>query len=77
MMSEVLCWNCRELRPYTTTWETRTKSIDEIEVSYEVQHAYCTICKEEITVPGMVDENLKRMEEAYYKLRGEKRRDDT
>lgn len=52
-MKEVLCCECRCLREYTlhTRWNE--------EYAYNEKYATCNSCGNEITVPGLDDENME------------------
>ena len=69
-MKEVLCWNCREKVPYVIRKRRETCSIKGLDYEVEFNYAVCEKCGEEVTVPGLDDENEKRLDIFYREKNG-------
>lgn len=64
-MEKVLCWKCRCLRDYTIHTRKASHKIHGKKYKYEEKVATCNECGEEITVPGLDDENIRVLETVY------------
>lgn len=53
----LLCWKCRKLVPYSVYSRKRVRTINGKEYEFVERYGKCNICGEEITVPGLDDEN--------------------
>lgn len=65
MMS--FCENCRDMVNYNMKIVNMNKTIKGKTIHYIGKEAYCEVCKEEIFVSEIRDENLMRLDEAYRK----------
>lgn len=54
--------------PYETFTGKTTGKIRGVEVSYIEKYAVCKICGHRIYIPELEDGNMKRLEEAYWKI---------
>lgn len=59
------CIECREVSPYEIKKEKRNITIKDKDYLMEVSVAYCLNCKEEISVPGLMDLRMKEIDEQY------------
>ena len=64
---EVLCWNCRKKVAYTIKARKDVQNIKGIDYHYIERFAICNECKEEITIPGLDDENIQELDNVYRK----------
>ena len=62
---EVLCWNCRKLVLYKIKSRQETRVIRGETYCFNEKYALCEECHEEITVPGLDDENEYEMDCVY------------
>ena len=62
---EVLCWNCRKKVAYTIKARKVFENIKGIDHPYNEKFAICNECQEEITVPGMDDENMRELDNVF------------
>lgn len=54
---KLLCWKCRKLVPYSVYSRKRIRTVFDKKYEYTERYGKCDICHEEITVPGLDDEN--------------------
>lgn len=64
---EVLCWNCRKKVMYTVKARKELQNIKGIDYQYNEMYAVCDECHEEITVPGLDDENVRELDIIFRK----------
>ena len=64
-MHEVLCWNCRKSVPYRIKARKDERIIKGVAYSFDEKYALCEVCGEEITVPGLDDENEHQIDNIY------------
>ena len=64
-MHEVLCWNCRKRTPYRIKSRKDERMIKGVAYPFDEKFALCTECGEEVTVPGLDDENERRIDYVY------------
>lgn len=68
MENRVLCVHCYEKVPYETFIEETTGKIRGVEVNYIEKYAICKNCGRRIYIPEFEDGNMKRLEEAYWRI---------
>lgn len=68
--SKILCWNCREKVQYEIRTRKEVRQIKGQEYEFPVRYAVCAQCGEEITVPGLDDENEREADACYRKRNG-------
>ncbi len=61
----VLCWKCRKVVPYKVNSRKRVRVIGDKEYEYYEKFGVCDECHEEITVPGLDDENERILDSIY------------
>lgn len=66
-MHEVLCWNCRKRVSYRIKARKDERIIKGVAYSFNEKYALCDECGEEITVPGLDDENEHLIDNIYRK----------
>lgn len=64
-LHEVLCWNCRKRVPYRIKARKDERIIKGVAYSFDEKYALCEKCGEEITVPGLDDENERQIDNIY------------
>lgn len=64
-MHEVLCWNCRKRVPYRIKARKDKRIIKGVAYLFDEKYALCEECGEEITVPGLDDENERQIDNIY------------
>lgn len=64
-MEKVLCWKCRSTRTYKIHSRQGNHEINGKKYAYEELYAICNECGEQITVPGLDDDNIRRLEQEY------------
>lgn len=62
---EVLCWNCRKKVTYTVKARKELQNIKGVDYLYNEMYAVCDECQEEITVPGIDDENVRELDKVF------------
>lgn len=62
---ELLCWKCRKLVPYSINHRKRVRTIYGKDYEYPERFGQCNICGEEVTVPGLTDENERILDSIY------------
>ena len=53
----LLCWKCQKVVPYSVYSRKRVRTIADVEYEFIERYGKCDLCNEEITVPGLDDEN--------------------
>lgn len=61
----LLCWNCRKVVPYSVHCRNKVRTIGNKDYEYQECFGTCDICHEEITVPGLSDENERILDLIY------------
>lgn len=64
---KALCPNCGRQTDYVKKGRTAYRTVKGIDYAYKESYAVCRECKEEITAPGLDDENEERFECIYRK----------
>lgn len=66
-LHEALCWNCRKMVLYRIKSRKEERIIKRQAYYFDEKYALCEECQEEITVPGLDDENEYEIERVYRK----------
>ena len=66
-LHEVLCWNCRKRVSYRIKARKEERTIKGVAYLFDEKYALCQECGEEITVPGLDDENDRVIDNIYRK----------
>ena len=66
-LHEVLCWNCRKKVSYRIKARKEEREIKGVAYLFDEKYALCEECGEEITVPGLDDENDRVIDNIYRK----------
>lgn len=61
----LLCWKCQKIVSYTVSSRKRIRNIGECRYEYMEKYGTCDICGEEISVPGLDDENERLLDSIY------------
>lgn len=61
----LLCWKCHKVVPYSVVHRRRVRTIGGKDYEYQEKYGVCDICGEEITVPGLIDENERLLDDIY------------
>ena len=69
-MAKVLCGNCRKITDYTLRSSVASHEIRGKEIIFHEKYATCNECGDEVTVPGLDDENERELESVYNGLKG-------
>lgn len=69
-MAKVLCGNCRKITDYTLRSRVASHEIGGKEIIFREKYAACNECGDEVTVPGIDDENTKELESVCNGLKG-------
>ena len=67
-MTEVkrdFCTACRRQTEYTLQKRNITKTIKEKEYTFSITVAICKECGEEMSIPGLIDKNIREIDEQY------------
>ena len=59
------CIECRADRPYHLEKKTITKLIKDKEYKFDITTAVCDECGEEMSIPGLIDRNIKEIDAQY------------
>ena len=59
------CTHCRDERPYTLREKIVKKEIKGKIFDFKIQVAVCDECGEEMDIPGLLDFNMKAIDEQY------------
>lgn len=65
-----LCTMCRKKTEYTFQKKDMVKVINGKEYSFKITVAICNECGEEMSVPGLIDRNIKEVDEQYRTYEG-------
>ena len=65
MEDKAICLKCNEYVDYYFTETPKTVKYRGKGISFLERRAWCKVCGEEIDVPGLWDENLRRVQENY------------
>ena len=66
-MHNVLCWNCRKKVSYRIKAHKEERIIKGVAYWFDEKYALCEECGEEVTVPGLDDENEREIDCIYRK----------
>lgn len=69
-MEKTLCGNCRKVAEYTLHSRISSREINGMFVQFNEKYATCDECGNNITVPGLDDENAREIESVYNGLKG-------
>ena len=64
-MKKTYCINCRKETTYTLKKQEMKKVIKDKEYSFLITIAICNECGEEISIPGLLDQNIKEIDLQY------------
>ena len=64
-LHNVLCWNCRKKVAYRIKAHKEERIIKGVAYWYDEKYALCEECGEEVTVPGLDDENEREIDCIY------------
>ncbi|WP_282709330.1 type II toxin-antitoxin system antitoxin SocA domain-containing protein [Ligilactobacillus sp. Marseille-Q7487] len=67
MEHKIFCPTCRTVKPYELGKETVTEEIRGKEYHFEITIAVCRCCGEEVNPHGLIDKNIKEIDEQYRK----------
>lgn len=64
------CTVCRKETEYTLQKRNIKRMIKDIEYTFNITVAVCTECGEEMSIPGLIDRNIKEVDEQYRACNG-------
>lgn len=64
------CVTCRKETEYLLRKQNVIRSIRDKEYSFEITVAICAKCGEEMSIPGLIDRNVKEIDEQYRTIAG-------
>ena len=64
------CIECRKETEYVLQKKKIVKNIREKEYTFEITVAVCTECGEEMSIPGIIDQNVQEVDEQYRAMEG-------
>ena len=64
------CVECRRETEYTLQKRLIAKTIKDKEYQFAITTAVCTICGEEMSIPGLIDKNIREIDEQYRAAEG-------
>lgn len=64
------CIECRKETEYVLQKKKIVKNIREKEYTFEITVAVCTECGEEMSIPGIIDQNVQEIDEQYRAMEG-------
>lgn len=64
------CIECRKETEYILQKKAVVRNIRNKDYTFEITVAICTICGEEMSVPGIIDKNIQEFDEQYRKTEG-------
>ena len=67
MNKQILCPECREHSGYIIKKERKKYIIRNKEYHFNITVAYCTNCGKELDIPGLMDLQMKEVDEQYRK----------
>ena len=59
------CIECRKETEYVLQKKKIVKNIRDKEYTFEITVAVCTECREEMSIPGLIDQNVQEIDEQY------------
>ena len=59
------CTNCRKETEYTLQKRDIKKVIRDVEYTFSITVEVCDECKEEMSIPGLIDKNVQEIDEQY------------
>ena len=59
------CTNCRKETEYTLQKRNIVKTVNDVEHTFSITVALCNECGEEMNPPGLIDKNIREVEEQY------------
>lgn len=68
MKNEIFCLTCRSVKPYKLSKEVLVKEIRGKEYEFEITTAICSCCGKEVNPHGLIDQNMKEIDEQYRKF---------
>lgn len=66
----ILCEHCRRLVPYEIRVRKEKAAIKDTEFEFGEKYGVCLLCGNELTIPGLDDENEEKIEEIYRRKNG-------
>lgn len=69
-MAKILCGTCGKLVDYTPHSRVASHEIRGKEIIFREKYATCNECGDEVTVPGLDDENTMELESVCNGLKG-------
>ncbi len=64
------CIECRKETEYALKKKTITKMIKDREYQFSITTAVCAVCGAEMSVPGLIDKNVKEIDEQFRAIEG-------
>lgn len=64
------CIECRKETEYVLQKKKIVKNIRDKEYTFEITVAVCTECGEEMSIPGIIDQNVQEIDEQYRAMEG-------
>ena len=64
------CIECRKETEYVLQKKKIVKNIRDKEYTFEITVAVCTECGEEMSIPGLIDQNVQEVDEQYRAMEG-------
>lgn len=64
------CTECRKRTEYLLQTENVVKKIREKEYTFKITVAHCLNCGASMSIPGLIDKNVKEIDEQYRKIEG-------
>ncbi|MFP5528719.1 type II toxin-antitoxin system antitoxin SocA domain-containing protein [Peptococcus simiae] len=64
------CTECRETTTYTLKKKDITKEIKGCTYQFSITTAFCDNCGKEVNIPGLIDKNIKEIDEQYRFIKG-------
>lgn len=64
------CIECRKETEYVLQKKKFVKNIRDKEYTFEITVAVCTECGEEMSIPGLIDQNVQEVDEQYRAMEG-------
>lgn len=70
MRKKVFCIECRKETDYALQKKSVAKTVKGIEYLFNITVAICNECGEEMSIPGLIDRNIKEVDEQYRAYEG-------
>lgn len=64
------CTECRKETEYLLRKKNIVKNIKGKEYTFTITIAVCTECEKEMSIPGLIDQNIQEVEEQYRAAEG-------